>query len=218
MSQEAKGCLSMLMVLVLSAVIFVVFLHISTRYIVPLLPRRIIPNPAGQEGVGRYVRFLNLLPLTGGGRPVMRAELIGRVVLVNFWGTWCPPCRAELPHIAELGKRFDGHKDFQLLAISYPSVEQEDDLPSLREETADLLKKLRLDLPTYYDPRSASLASLNRVFTVEGFPTTILLDRRGMIRAVWSGYRPGVETEMERLVSAVLAEPMTSRGAPLEDY
>jgi hypothetical protein len=59
-------------------------------------------------------------------------------------------------------------------------------------------------LPTYYDPGDKTLDALNRVMRVDGFPTAVLLDRRGTIRAVWIGYMPGMETNIERLIDATL--------------
>ncbi len=67
------------------------------------------------------------------------------------------------------------------------------------------MKRLHLDLPTYYDPQSETRAGVNRLTREDGYyPLTVLLDRKGVIRAVWVGYRPGAETEMERHIDMVL--------------
>ena len=166
-------------------------------------------NPTHGTGVGKSLSFLRLLPLTGDARPVSLDDLKGHVVLLNFWGTWCPPCRDELPHIAELRKRFAGQKDFRLLAVSCPLAGWDGDVKSLREETAGLLDHLGLDLPTYYDPDSATANELSTLMDMESFPTTILLDRNGVIRAVWVGYHPGAETEMERYIGMYLEKDAT---------
>ena len=108
--------------------------------------------------------------------------------------------------MAELRQRFAGQPTFRLLAVSYPPLGQPDDLQSLRNETADLLKKLDVDLPTYCDPGNATLTAVDETIALEGYPTTLLLDRRGVVRAVWAGYRPGVETEMERFIDEILSE------------
>jgi len=171
-----------------------------------LLPERILPNPKLHAGVGERLTFLDLQPLTGNKPSVSLQGLLGRVVLLNIWGTWCPPCRNELPHIAELRNRYAGHEDFRLLAVSYPAGGQTDDVESLREETALLLKRLNLDLPTYYDPHDLTLASVDQVIGFEGYPTSVLLDRKGIVRAVWVGYLPGMETEVERSIGSVLEE------------
>lgn len=163
-------------------------------------------NPESHTGVGQPLEYLQLQPLTGDEQAVSLADLDGRVVLVNIWGTWCPPCRVELPRITELRQRFAGQGDFRLLAVSYPGSQGREDVESLRMETSRLLERLNLDLPTYYDPHSATLNSLSGTINFSGFPTTILVDRRGVIRAVWIGFRPGVETEIERYIGQLLDE------------
>ena len=175
------------------------YLYLSRLYVPP-------ENPESRAGVGQSIEYLNLQPLTGDARAVTRADLEGRVVLLNIWGTWCPPCRTELPHLAALRGRFAGQEDFQLLAVSYPASQDREDVDSLRTETSQLLNSLNLDLPTYYDPNYSLLYNLEETLDFRGFPTTLLLDRRGVIRAVWVGYRPGVETEMEWHIGRLLSE------------
>ena len=167
------------------------------------------PKPEIHPGVDQPLPFLDLQPLTGNPPPISLADLRNRVTLLNFWGTWCSPCRNELPHIAELRHRFAGRAAFRLLAVSCPPGGQADDVQSLQEDTAALLTRLKLDLPTYYDPSDATQSALSRVINMEGYPTTLLLDRQGIIRAVWTGYRPGIETEMERYISTLLDEEST---------
>jgi len=77
---------------------------------------------------------------------------------------------------------------------------------SLQEDTASLLKRLNLDLPSYYDSDGGTQYALGNLIDPEFYPTTVLLDRHGVIRAVWVGYRPGMETEMERYIGALLDE------------
>ena len=171
-----------------------------------LLPglRKPRPDALLHTGVGKSLEYLRLLPLTGEEQPVSLDELKGRVVLLNFWGTWCPPCRRELPRMAELRRRYAGQKAFLLLAVSCPPAGRGDDVESLRKETAGLLEQMDLDLPTYYDPHSNTQNYLRGLIDFRYFPTTLLLDRGGVIRAVWVGYRPGLETEMERYIGMIL--------------
>jgi thiol-disulfide isomerase/thioredoxin len=171
-----------------------------------LMPAPNLPKPEGHSGVGQPLPLLELRPLTGNAAPISLEDLQNHVTLLNFWGTWCPPCRHELPHLAELRQRFVGREAFRLLAVSCPPGGQADDVQSLQEDTAAMLKRLNLDLPTYYDPDSATQNALGSIINLDAFPTTLLLDRHGVIRAVWVGYRPGVETEMERYVTMVLDE------------
>lgn len=177
-----------------------------TRVVGPMIPRRFVPNPeTTYQGIGESLPFLELEPLTGDSRRLSLPDLDDNVVLLSFWGTWCRPCRSELPHIAALRQRFAGQKMFRLVAISYPVLGRGNDLQSLREETAGLLQQLNLELPTYWDPDDVTRSALDQVVGFQGFPTTVLLGRHGVIRAIWVGYRPGVETEMERYIDKALS-------------
>ena len=90
----------------------------------------------GTEGpaIGRHLLHFRLEPLTGESQPASLDDLSGRVVLVNFWGTWCPPCRAEFPHIVELNAEFAGRDDFRLYAVSCGSMTRDEDLRALRSD------------------------------------------------------------------------------------
>lgn len=190
-----------------SAVVPTIILVVAaTIYLAIRSHQGVAPDPTAHAGVGESLVFLEIEPLTGNPPPVTLEGLQDRVTLLNFWGWWCPPCRAELPHLAQLRQRFAGHPAFQLLAVSCPAGGQTNDLHSLREETAKLLKRMQLDMPTYFDPDNATLGMMRDRVQFEGFPTTLLLDRRGEVRAVWVGYRPGVEIEMEQHIGAILNE------------
>jgi thiol-disulfide isomerase/thioredoxin len=199
-------------VLVLAAILVSLsgFIFFFVRIVLPMIPARIVPNPEDHRGVGQTLTLLELEPLTGNGSRLSLADLKNHVVLIDLWGTWCPPCRVELPHLAELRERFAGQEAFQLVAISYPAIGQNDDVQSLRENTTALLKELHLDLATYFDPDQKTLTAIDRSIGLEGFPTTLLLDRHGVVRAIWVGYRPGVETEIERWVDKMLNEEQTN--------
>jgi cytochrome c biogenesis protein CcmG, thiol:disulfide interchange protein DsbE len=184
----------------------IVVVAVAVYWFVLRVPPSAMPNPEVHAGVGSVLPYLELSPLTGDGSPVSLPDLQDRVTLLNFWGTWCRPCRDELPHIAQLRRRFAGRESFRLLAVSCPAGGQAEDVQSLKENTAALLKKLDLDVPTYQDLDGATEFAVRKLIGDEGFPTTVLLDRRGAIRAVWVGYRPGVETEMERYIGVALEE------------
>lgn len=91
----------------------------------------------------------------------------GRLVLVNFWATWCGPCIREMPTLLNLQKKLGG-KDFQVIALS----EDRNGWPVI---TPFLTENNLADLPVYHDPRGKALRALD----VRGLPTTILFDRDG---------------------------------------
>jgi thiol-disulfide isomerase/thioredoxin len=163
-----------------------------------------------QAVVGHRLPQLELKPLTGGGRPISLNDLQGRVTLIDFWGTWCPPCAEELPHIAMLATKFAG-ADFQVLAVSCginPGSEHPEDLA---EQTGSFLKGFKITLPTYFDPGAYSRNGVEMIAGPIGYPTTIVLDRRGIIRGMWVGYRAGDERKLEKLIATVLGEKSDSK-------
>jgi thiol-disulfide isomerase/thioredoxin len=163
-----------------------------------------------QAAVGRRLPQLELKPLTGGGRPVSLRDLQGRVTLVDFWGTWCPPCAAELPHIAMLATKFAG-ADFQVLAVSCGMDPRSEQALDLSEQTESFLKGFKINLPTYFDPGAYTRNGVEMIAGSIGYPTTIVLDRRGVIRGMWVGYRAGDERKLEKLIAKLLAEESDSK-------
>ena len=96
------------------------------------------------------------------------AELRGKVVLVNFWATWCPPCRKEMPDLETLYQRFSS-KGLVVLAIS-------------DEETAKVepfIRERKLSFPVLLDPGR----KVNEIFVVEGIPKSFVYDREGKLVA-----------------------------------
>lgn len=166
--------------------------------------------PSGTEGpaIGRHLPYLQLEGLTGGAKSVSLDDLTGRVTLLNYWGTWCPPCRREFPHIVDLAEKFGGHDDFRLYAVS--CGQGSDESPdALRGETAAFLKSNQVSLPTFADQNAASRQAMTVALGLDGFgyPTTLVLDRQGVIRGFWVGYEPGTEREMQSLIEELLQKP-----------
>jgi len=156
----------------------------------------------GASPVGKKLPALELTTLTGQAQVVTLDELTGRVVLVNFFATWCGPCQVELPHLARLRERFASNPYFLLLPVSCG----EEDPIALRRNTRELLSRLVLDLPTYADPEGTTRDAFRQVGRFEGFPTSFVLDRQGVVRQVWAGYALGVEDEMQATIEQLLAE------------
>ena len=161
--------------------------------------------------VGRRLPQLELNPLTGDGRPVSLADLDGRVTLIDFWGTWCPPCAEELPHIAALAAKYAGQPDFQVLAVSCGPDNRNEDPAQIAEQTEAFLHNFKINLPTYADPGSVSRRGVDLIAEFKGYPTTIALDRRGVIRGMWVGYRAGYERQIEKLIADLLDETSPKR-------
>ena len=119
-------------------------------------------------------------------------EQRGQVVLLNFWATWCGPCRQELPH---LNRIYDKYRSagFVLLGVNI------DDDPRLATELAS---KLGLKFPVLLDGDK----KVSRVYDMSAMPATLVIDRDGRVRHIHRGYRDGVEKTYEEQVRALLKE------------
>jgi len=127
------------------------------------------------------------------GGPNMRlAEQRGQVVLVNFWATWCGPCRQEMPHLSRLYDRYRS-SGFVLLGVNI------DDDP---RAAADLATKLGLQFPVLLDTDK----QVSRAYDMSAMPATLLIDRNGRVRHIHRGYRDGVERTYEEQVRNLLKE------------
>jgi cytochrome c biogenesis protein CcmG, thiol:disulfide interchange protein DsbE len=111
------------------------------------------------------------------GRPVDLAALRGKVVAVNFWATWCGPCREEIPEFAEVWRAHRG-RCFEILGVAEESARE------------DVLRAApRIPYPVLLDERAEALGPWN----VRGYPRTYLVDAEGKLRRVFEGGMSGEE-------------------------
>lgn len=103
------------------------------------------------------------------GRPLTLRELRGNVIFVNFWATWCGPCRTEMPTLENLYRTYRG-RGFVVVGVNFKE--------SARDARA-LAQNLRLSFPVVLDPDGAA----SEAFRVRGLPVSFLLDREG--RVLW---------------------------------
>ena len=103
------------------------------------------------------------------GREIALAAQRGRVVFVNFWATWCPPCREEAPSLQRLYDQV-GSENFEILAVSI-------DAPSARDEVAEFGREFGLTFPILLDPQKGA----HRAFGVTGVPETYMIDPQGRV-------------------------------------
>lgn len=171
------------------------------------------PSPGGRSaarhraGVGKTLTGLDLRPLNFKGQPLRLDGLSGRVVVLNFWGTWCPPCQEELPHIVELAALYSGNERVSILPVS---CGQEGDpasaLPGLKKETEELLARRGFSLRAYADPEQRSRRAVAKLIGQMAYPTTVVIDGEGMVRGVWVGFRPGDEQEVAGMVAELIQQ------------
>jgi peroxiredoxin len=126
------------------------------------------------------------------GRNVRLEELRGQVVLVNFWATWCGPCREEMPRLNQLYEKYR-KSGFVLLGVNI------DDNPATALATAG---KLKVSFPILLDTDKR----VSELYKLTDMPSTALIDRDGRLRFTHRGYRDGVEAEYDRQIRALLKE------------
>jgi len=119
-------------------------------------------------------------------------EQRGQVVLVNFWATWCGPCRVEMPHLNRLYEKYRT-SGFQLLGVNI------DEDP---RQAAGLASKLGLRFPVLFDTDK----KVSRLYDVSAMPSTVLVDRDGKVRFIHRGYRDGYEDTYEKQIRELLRE------------
>jgi hypothetical protein len=130
-------------------------------------------------------------------------DLEGRVVVLGIWGPLHEECREEMKFLIGLQRKYGDRDDFRLLAIAYGTKRQ--DPASLLESTQQYLADLGAEeFPAYRDRFNETLKGLDELGAFKGYPTTVILDRNGVIRGVWSGHREAYEAEKEELIDKLL--------------
>lgn len=126
------------------------------------------------------------------GGEVKLADLQGKVVVLDFWATWCPPCREGLPHLAKLyaEKKADG---LQLFAVNVRETK-----PKVRE----FLENAKLSLPVLMDTKGEVAGK----YAVRGIPKTIVVGKDGKIRAVFVGFGPGSGEKIDQAVAEAMKQ------------
>jgi thiol-disulfide isomerase/thioredoxin len=131
------------------------------------------------------------------GKQVDLKELHGRVLVVNFWATWCVPCRDEMPSLQRLRARLDG-RSFDVLTVNFGES---------REKVSQFLGQENVALPVLLDPQKDAA----KAWGVGGLPMTFLIDARGRVRYSVFGECDWDAGESLALVEKLLAEAPRAR-------
>ena len=129
---------------------------------------------------------------SNGGKPVALADLKGQIVLLNFWASWCGPCRQEMPILEQLNRQYHA-KGVTLLGVN---VEPDSNA------AVNWLKATPVTFPILFDTDS----KVSKLYEVEGMPNTVIVDRKGVVRYIHRGYNPGAENEYLNQIRSLIRE------------
>ena len=120
------------------------------------------------------------------------SEQRGNIVMVNFWASWCGPCRDELPKMEALYQEYQD-MGFEILAVNVDDDESKADV---------LLDDIEVSFPILFDRTNKT----SKLYDVSAMPTTILIDRNGNKRFLHKGYKPGYENDYKKQIKKLLRE------------
>lgn len=120
------------------------------------------------------------------------SEQRGNVVMINFWASWCAPCRQEMPLLDDI------YKKYKNLGFTIWGVNIEPDSSSAKK----LLKDIPVTFPVLFDTAN----QVSKDYNVTAMPSTVLVDRNGNVRYLHKGYKPGYENEYRKQIKKLLRE------------
>jgi peroxiredoxin len=126
------------------------------------------------------------------GKNLKLSEHRGDVVLINFWASWCGPCRQEMPLLSEL------HAKYKAMGFTVLGVNVEED----SSEAKKLLQNMPVSFPVLFDNESV----VSKQYDVVAMPSTVLVDRDGKMRFLHKGYKPGEEEIYLEMVRSLIRE------------
>ena len=126
------------------------------------------------------------------GENLRLSEYRGDVVMINFWATWCGPCRQEMPLLDDLYARYE-RVGFTLLGVNI-----DDD----SRRAMQMIDELGVNFPVLFD----SSKNVSKLYDVEAMPVTVLVDREGTVRHIHHGYKPGYEDKYLTEIRSLLRE------------
>ncbi|MEZ5551764.1 MAG: TlpA disulfide reductase family protein [Pseudomonadales bacterium] len=119
-------------------------------------------------------------------------EYRGQVVLINFWASWCGPCRQEMPLLDRLHSRYED-TGFAVLGVNVEGVV---------EPAMEIVQKTNVTFPILIDDGQR----VSELYNLQAMPSTVVVDRDGVVRYIHLGYKPGDEAKYVEVVKQLIRE------------
>jgi len=126
------------------------------------------------------------------GKNLNLKEQQGNIILINFWASWCGPCRKEMPALQVLQEKYQD-LGFSVWGIN---VEQEN------QAGKRFLADLKLTFPIFFDAKN----TLSATYQVAAMPTSVIIDRNGIVRFIFRGYKSGYENKYAKAIKQLIRE------------
>lgn len=145
------------------------------------------PPPPLKITIKQTLSNLNLLDIQG--QPYEFRIATGKVLILNIWASWCPPCRDEMPSLEKLAKHL-GSKKFMLVGLS-----MDNDPHFVRE----YLREQEIHFPSYID---VEMKIATQQFGLRAYPTTLIISPKGVLLAVFEGWRDWQDPNLIKIIQA----------------
>ncbi|RMG02893.1 MAG: TlpA family protein disulfide reductase [Nitrospirae bacterium] len=173
--------------------------YIVLLFVVLFIPAITVAIPPApweiEELLGKDAPSFRLNDLNG--NEVTLSAFQGKVVLINFWATWCGPCKREMPGLEEVFKRYK-NQGFTVIAVS---------IDSEKSAILNFLKSIPLSFPILHDPK----IEVSKRYKVYAYPTSFLIDRKGIIREKFIGEENWLDESRTKLIERFLNEKQSER-------
>ena len=162
---------------------------ILTLFVIAAMHLSVVPSSLAAVIEGQAPDFILKSNL---GKNLRLSEYRGQVVLINFWASWCGPCRQEMPVLDAM------HKEYEKLGFTVFGVNVDDSAA----QADKLLRDIPVSFPVLYDNEN----SVSKLFKVDAMPTTILVDRNGNMRFLHRGYKRSYDAKYHDHIKQLVRE------------
>mgnify|MGYP000271248070 CR=1 FL=1 len=140
------------------------------------------------------------------GNTVTLGEMKGKVVILDFWATWCGPCKSSFPYLQKVYEKYKDNQNVKIFAIN--SWERQDDYSAQVENAKSFLSKNNYTFPVLIDERNENQFVVITKYEVEGIPTKFIIDKKGLIAWKNIGFENGqyMIDEMTQQIEMLLSE------------